>query len=482
MKKAHAPSQLRGAWTNLEVALARWPASRLLVLGLGLALGVSLFLAPANPPAPIRAQSGPTATPALVPTPTPEVLPTDSPITSVLLGRTLEEVRKEAEEAIARAERTTDAANRAVDMVNTILQFLQVAGLIIGVLLALIASAGIKTIFDYRTNLDKARDEMNNMRDLLKAEMDEAASTLKTFESRLEAELATVRAQGNQAIRALALFDMGKQQMEAKNMKAALKTFNESYKLDPDNRATNYFLGEIYIQQRELTKGIEHLGRAKLGGEYPPADAALAVALRLRGDQETDPIERSRYYAQGEDLFLHALKTDPALTDIYGESVYGSLGGLYRRQGRIEDAIRAYEQAERTTPNNSYPINNLAMLHAMNGATQAAQGYFMRAIAMSQRMLETNPTDYWARFDLVTAQMALGEADKALDQFRLALPEIHTVGPLDTLMNGMNILRTTPAPPEGIERLISEIEAAIEKVKKRSQGKVDAPEARPTPH
>jgi hypothetical protein len=49
-------------------------------------------------------------------------------------------------------------------------------------------------------------------------------------------------------------------------------------------------------------------------------------------------------------------------------------------------------------------------------------------------------------------------------------------------MNGMNILRTTPAPPEGIERLISEIETAIEKVKKRSQGKVDAPDARPAPH
>src|SRR5450631_1793478 len=44
------------------------------------------------------------------------------------------------------------------------------------------------------------------------------------------------------AIRALSLLQLGEQQLEAKNIKSALRTYQDAYVLDPDNSATNYFL------------------------------------------------------------------------------------------------------------------------------------------------------------------------------------------------------------------------------------------------
>ena len=75
---------------------------------------------------------------------------------------------------------------------------------------------------------------------------------------------------------------------------------------------------------------------------------------------------------------LAALKLDPHLTDAEGESYYGSLGGLYRRQGRYEDAIEAYLQATRVTPTSSYPLINLASLFWHEGKLDEARQYFQR--------------------------------------------------------------------------------------------------------
>src|SRR5215813_11470488 len=77
------------------------------------------------------------------------------------------------------------------------------------------------------------------------------------------------------AIRALSLLQLGEQQLEAKNSQSALRTYQEAYALDPDNPATNYFLGYLYTENRQIEKGIEHLKRALTQNEqYPPAEAA----------------------------------------------------------------------------------------------------------------------------------------------------------------------------------------------------------------
>jgi tetratricopeptide (TPR) repeat protein len=355
------------------------------------------------------------------------------------------------DDILAAANKASADANQAVNLVNSMLSFIQVAGVIGTILAALSAAAfgytGLRTISEYRGELNKARAELDEMR------------------ARLEAETAEVRGQGNRAIRALSLMQLGEQQLESRNIKAALRVYREAYDLDPENRAINYFLGELYIQDREIEKGIHHLELALSGGEdYAPAEAALAYALRLQGDRAKDPVERNLRYSEAEHRFLKALKSDPAVRDINGESVYGVLGGLYKRQNRIADAIRCYEEAARITPQSTYPVVNLAMLLFMDGRLDEAKEYFRRSAAMSSRLLEANPADYWTRLDLTTAQLVLGQVDEAKRNLTSATRQLQSVSPLEIFLGDLHRLRNAPQPPPDIDQIIDTVQQAIDRI------------------
>ncbi len=346
------------------------------------------------------------------------------------------------------ANRAANYADRAVSSVNTMLSFIQGAAIIIGAVGAvtgiLLATNAFSTIRGYSAELDKARSELEQMRVQLQTQADE------------------MRSQASNAVRALTLLQLGEQQLEEKNMKSALRTYLEAYALDPANRATNYFLGHIYTQEGNLDKGIEHLEHALAeGGAYPPAEAALAYALRLKADQMADANQRRLGYAEAERLFLRALTDDLAVRDINGESVYAVLGGLYKKQGRTQDAINAYQSAERVTPQNSYPVVNLAMLNFKEGNNEAAELYFKRSAVISERTLDGNPFDHWARFDLTIALLVLGRLDEAQRNISIALHQLRSTGPLGIFLRDLQGLKFAPQPPDHVDDMIQQVERRI---------------------
>lgn len=391
----------------------------LVLLVLPLLFSVALIPAAAQGPVPTGA-------------PAPTVVPTTGP---------------SPEDILAEAQRASDNADRATNTVNLMLSFIQVVGLVGGILAALgataFATAGFRTLSEYRKELSEARAELDSMRHQIQSETEQ------------------VRTQGDRAIRALTLLQLGNQQLEAKNTQAALRTYLEACDLDPDNRATNYFLGELYIQEKELSKGIEHLQRALATGDYPPAEAALAYALRLRGDGAANVNERNRYYAESESRFLKALAADPAVVDINGESVYAELGGLYKKWNRVEDAIRAYEAAEKVTPQRSYPVINLAMLYFTEGKADIAENYFRRSAVISGRILDGNPFDFWARFDMITAQLVLKNQEEAQRHLDLALQQVQSRWPLEIFLDQLRRLKSAPVPPENVDKFIAQTGRAI---------------------
>lgn len=373
---------------------------------------------------------------------------------------------------------TLNNASNAVNAVNSFMTFIQVAAIVGGGLAAIAAAAGVRTLFEYRGELGKAREELGQMKAELAADTEQAQKALTTIETRVNEELGRVREKMVNTTRALALLEMGEQQFESKNPKAALRTYTEAYELDPENRATNYFLGEIYIMDRDLDKAIAHLEKALTGAEnFAPAEAALGYALRLKGERQPDVNERNRYYAQAEQQLLKALNIDPTVRDVNSESFQGVLGGLYQRQGRLDDAIRCYLEAEKITPNSSYPISNLGLLFFNQGNIEMATHYFNRSITGSQQALETNPSDYWRRFDIATAEAALGHPDKALEQLDLALKQVQSIGPLESMMNGLNRLERSPKPPAGIARVTERVRLAMNRVKEEHK----TPQAATTP-
>jgi tetratricopeptide (TPR) repeat protein len=369
------------------------------------------------------------------------------------------------------AKSAQESASNAVDLLNFMLAFIQVAAIISGGLIALVGVAlsatGFRTIRDYRQQLTSSREELDKIRQQLEEQTTRAGQVLEGFEARINVGLEEVKSQGDKAIRALSLLQLGEQQMEQRNMKAALQTMLEAYQLDPSNRATNYFLGELYIQQRDMAKGIEHLQKTRneRGDYYPAGEAALAYALRVQGDKEQDPNQKNRLYAQAENHFITALSKDANMRDINGESFHGALGGLYRRQGRLADAVRCYLQAEKVTPHSAYPVNNLAMLYHMQGNMTEATRYFEQSHQMAEQGLAANPGDYWLRFNIITALTAINNTQAALGALEQVIDILPGPGPLDSLLDGIRALQGSPTPPPGVEIVIGRIQQAIQGMK-----------------
>jgi len=264
------------------------------------------------------------------------------------------------------------------------------------------------------------------------------------------------------AVRALSLLQLGEQQLAARNIQSALRTYQEAYALDPDNPATSYYLGCLYTETRQIDKGIEHLKLALTQNEqYPPAEAALAYALRLQADKLPESVVKHQRYAESEQMFLRALSQDPTVRDINGESFHAVLGGLYKRLNRMDEAIEAYKAAELVTPQNSYPIVNLATLYYLRGDLEQAKQYYERSVAISSRIMEHNPFDYWTRFDLSAAQLVLGNLEQAKWQFSLAVQHVRHIGPLETFLHDLERLKNAPTSPRGVDELVDLAQNAI---------------------
>src|SRR5690606_40897737 len=85
--------------------------------------------------------------------------------------------------------------------------------------------------------------------------------------------------------------------------------------------------------------------------KFAPALANLGYVLRRRADQlPADDMNRGRLMAEAELKLREALNLAPKLVDEDGESWWGSLGGLHRRRGQLDDAIEAYKLAQQVTP------------------------------------------------------------------------------------------------------------------------------------
>ncbi len=381
---------------------------------------------------------------------------------------TIDDLMAEAEHAVAVADRTTTQA-------GLVLNFIQVVAIIIGALGTLLGLGlgvtGLRTLNDYQAELGKARDELDTMRAQLTEATSQASQTKKELEADNRLQFKGLREQAASTYRALALLQLGEQQLDIGNISAALRIHEEAYQLDPDNRATNYLLGELYILERDLPKAVEHLERALAQDpNLAPAHAALGLARRLEADKMTDMSTRNQLYAEAEQRLIKAIQLDPTVRDANKQSIFSTLGALYRRQGRIGDAIHYYSEAEKRTPNSSYPIINLAQLHFMHGDVDEAKSYFKRALTFSLRALEGNPFDYWARFDVATARLALGETDEALEQLRLAINQQPGLGPLETLLSGLQNLKNAPHPAQNVDRAIEMVQEALRNKEAKKSG------------
>jgi len=370
------------------------------------------------------------------------------------------------------AEFILERANDATTFADSILSFLEGASVVIGAGLAVGA-------WILRNSIQKQFEESRAFAERAEARIREREHQLDNLEKMLVGQLdsmvqtttgqiADVRRQGRDSFRLLSLLVLAEQQVRAHNIETAIRTLQDAYKLDADNHAANYLLGYLYTTRKEFDKAIERLHHAlEQDPNFTPALAALGLAMRRKGDSlhsQGQFAARDQLWAQAETKLLEALSQDPRLTDADGESYYGTLGGLYRRQGRYDQAIQAYEKAHAITPNSSYPIANLATLHIHQGHAEQSTRFFHRVLKTAELQLDDDPRDVWTRADYAQAKLVLGYPDEALEQIKMILDQKPERTVLDTVRNGLQFLADSRQPIQGLEAMIELLNQAIAKL------------------
>lgn len=415
---------------------------------------------------------------------------------------------------LQRAEDALAAAERTMNSINTLLDIIQVLGVILAIMGGLAAFAGfqrnreernklqeelqkaretnqrIDAVFDEK--LDEMRDANREMSDQFNAKLEEARKALEAlektrekldkldsesvknlekiqqiensievqtanFDSKIDSALDKVR----QGAQALVFSQSAQRQISLGNLRRAIKFLEEACNLDPENEFFQYFLGDLLVRQGKLDEGIQYLSKANESSD-PSAQASYAYAIRLQGDLLKDKIQQEQFYSKAADIFLRVASTEPDLLDISGESVFGALAGLYRRQGRLDKAIEWYEHTRKVSPQNSYPVNNLAVLHARMGNKPEADKFFRRAKELAEEKLAVRSSDYWARFDLMTSKIALGESfENIKPHLDMAFEQVSSADPLKKFLGGLQDLAKAPQPPKAITAVMSTVETEI---------------------
>ncbi|MBK9751093.1 MAG: tetratricopeptide repeat protein [Chloroflexi bacterium] len=219
-----------------------------------------------------------------------------------------------------------------------------------------------------------------------------------------------------QATLALSLLPLGERQYRAQDLQGAADTYMRALKLDEDNPLIHYRLGYVYVQSGQLSDAERHLQQAlSIDPEFHLAMAALGYVYRRIGDKLPEGLERDEMLNKAEAHLIKALRLSPKLVDDDSESWWGSLGGLYRRRGQIDQAIYAYEQAAKVTPHSSYPFSNLAMLYMGRHNREQMLQTFRRVERLARGEVQAEVDNYWAYADLLTSRLALGKIDEAED-------------------------------------------------------------------
>jgi len=379
--------------------------------------------------------------------------------------------------------RNFERSQDAVGSAELVLSFLEGASVLAGIILIAAGVLGLSSIQDLRSDneaikqeilerleevitelterVEHAESELGSKVEHLTQLEREMEQTIAGSQTRIDTQIQTANRDARRAFEALSHHVMAQRLARENNIDAAIKTCRDAHRLDPDNVPNNYLLGLLLTRRDELDEAIEHLSEAyeesREDSEHSitPAQAALGLAVRLKGDKAEDIMERNRLYNQAENYLLEATSNDAHLLNEQNESYFGTLGSLYRRQGRTEDAIAAYLRAAEATPRRSYPEINLAMLYMEAGDETSSERHRVKAEILARRRLDDTPEDYWAGHDLALATLLKGDTENAIRIFGEALeltPDVMTLG---SVVARLNYLLSMKVDVSGLEEAVA---------------------------
>jgi Tfp pilus assembly protein PilF/peroxiredoxin len=185
----------------------------------------------------------------------------------------------------------------------------------------------------------------------------------------------------------------------------ALKLFQRAGHDNPNDAATQYNLGTLYLMKGMPTAAREPLGRAL---QIRPNYVDAQINLGIIAAQEGRPEEARRF-------FEDAIRLNPN-----HPGALMSLGTLYRLQGRFAEAQEPLERALRSDPEDPKANYELGMLFAQKGNTERAQKYLREALRLRPdfpEALNNMGIVYWKAQDLEAAARAFQECIRVSPDF-----------------------------------------------------------------
>jgi len=363
--------------------------------------------------------------------------------TAVDAAQRAEAAASAAAESEAAAEAAIEEANEALGYANDLFGLFEAMSGAVGLVIPFIAL--LAGFIGFR-RLENANTELRQAREKFEQDMQVRAREIDKLQSDLQETARQQRQASANASLALALLQLGERQYKAQDMQGALDTYKRALDLDDRNPITHYRLGYVYVHTDRFEEAEEHLSRSlELDPSFMPAVATRAYVFRRMGDNMDPGVERDMIYNRAEENFLRALTIFPKLIDEDGESWWGSLGGLYRRRGQVDQAINAYEQCAKAVPRSSYAFSNLALLYGQKQQTDKMIETYGQVEKLAYGEIQADVDNYWAYADLITARLAQGKVEETMEVLDTAL----NVAPVDSpytitiLVDTLNRLRDT---------------------------------------
>jgi lipopolysaccharide biosynthesis regulator YciM len=189
----------------------------------------------------------------------------------------------------------------------------------------------------------------------------------------------------------------------------ALEAFQQVVQLDPHNRYAFVNLQKLYEDQQqwaEAAKVREQI--AGIDGGRPGEDQQILAFLRY---QVGAAQARQGQTAAAADRYREAIDIDAATAP-----AYLNLGDVHAREGRLREAIEAWERLVHAVPDRAY----LAFERLERAYRDA--GTAGRFVALCEELIARQPQDWRARLALSRHHAAAGRARQAFDLLLAALP------------------------------------------------------------
>ena len=258
----------------------------------------------------------------------------------------------------------------------------------------------------------------------------------------------------------------------------AIAAYQRAIQLDPKYAAPHNGLGNVYSELGKYDDAIAAYQRAI---QLDPKDAAPHNGL---GSVYSDLGK----YDEAIAAYQRAIELDPK--DAYP---HNGLGNVYRALGNYDEAIAAYQRAIALDPKDAAPHNNLADVFVKLGWFDEARREYNERIRLApenpftplvalgviarhqglaksdehfQHALEHWKAAWRAKWQTpagllenkATALLCLGKKDEALQTLAQSIAQMQ---PRDTIeLDDLELLRTAPEPPAGVEEAIAMLKEA----------------------